>query len=95
LRLHVPISRMLKRTSIARTKPDAAPQISPRSRVSHRERLESEAEIATYIAQLSAEMSTMAGSARLDLLAYFLTLARMEAETIMRRPIMDEFGASE
>ena len=57
------------------------------------ERLESEAEIAGYIAQLTAEMGQMAQSARFDLLAYFLSLAKLEAETIQRRPIMDEFGS--
>jgi hypothetical protein len=37
------------------------------------------AEVAVYIAQMAAEMAGMARSARLDLLAYFLDMARIEA----------------
>ena len=87
------IAKMLKRASPTRNRSAPPPAQSTRAAVSRRERLESEAEIAGYIAQLTAEMATMAGAARLDLLAYFLSLARMEAETVMRRPIMDEHGA--
>ncbi len=36
-------------------------------------------EIAAYIAQLSGEMALLARGAKLDLLAYFLEMARMEA----------------
>ena len=36
-------------------------------------------EIASYIAQLSGEMASLARGARLDLLAYFLEMARLEA----------------
>lgn len=36
-------------------------------------------EIAGYIAQLSGEMASLARGARLDLLAYFLEMARLEA----------------
>jgi hypothetical protein len=35
---------------------------------------------AKYIAQMSAELAEMASSARLDMLAYFLDMARLEAE---------------
>ena len=42
------------------------------------------AEVASYIAQLSAEMATMAAAAKLEVLAYFLAMARREAETIAR-----------
>ena len=45
---------------------------------------DSAAEIARYIAQLTAEMAGMAGAARLEMLAYFLSLARTEAETAAR-----------
>ena len=44
------------------------------------------AEIAGYIAQLSAEMSRMAEKAGLDTLAYFLSMARLEAEMNRRNP---------
>jgi hypothetical protein len=35
---------------------------------------------AKYIAQMSAELAGMASVARLDMLAYFLDMARLEAE---------------
>lgn len=44
--------------------------------------LEARAEIAGYIAQLAAEMAEMAG---LDTLAYFLSMARLEAEMERRQ----------
>ena len=43
------------------------------------------AEIAGYIAQLTAEMSRMAEKAGLDTLAYFLSMARLEAEMNRRQ----------
>ena len=86
------IGKMLKRSTGARSGPVGL--TPPRNAAALRkERLESEAEIAGYIAQLTAEMGQMAQSARFDLLAYFLSLAKLEAETIQRRPIMDEFGS--
>ena len=36
-------------------------------------------EVATYVSQMAGEMAAMARSARLDLLAYFLEMARIEA----------------
>ena len=42
------------------------------------------AETARYIAQLTAELSAMAGGARLETLAYLLSMARVEAEMIAR-----------
>ncbi len=44
------------------------------------------AEIANYIAQLTAEMGNMAVEARLANLAQFLAMARLEAEMISRQP---------
>lgn len=41
-------------------------------------------EIAEYIASLTAELAAMAGAARLDMLTYFLNMARLEAEALMR-----------
>ncbi len=41
-------------------------------------------EIARYIADMSAEMAAMAGAGKLDILAYFLSMARVEAEIISR-----------
>lgn len=48
---------------------------------------ESVAGIARYIADLAAEMESMAGEARLVMLAYFLALARMEAESAALVPL--------
>jgi hypothetical protein len=53
------------------------------------ERERAEAEIAGYIAQMSAEMMAMASRARLDLLAYLLSIARIEAEVINRRSVSE------
>lgn len=39
---------------------------------------------ARYIADLTAEMAEMAGKERLDVLAYFLSMARVEAELMAR-----------
>ncbi len=40
------------------------------------------AEIASYIAEISAEMERMASAAKLEFLAYLLAMARIEAETV-------------
>lgn len=41
-------------------------------------------EAARYIAQMVAELSAMAGEAKLDMLTYLLNMARVEAEMISR-----------
>lgn len=43
------------------------------------------AEIARYIAQLTAEMCRMAADVKLETLAYFLSMARLEAEMLARK----------
>lgn len=43
-------------------------------------------EAARYIAQMSGELAAMARSSKLELLAYFLDMARIEATTRSRRP---------
>jgi hypothetical protein len=43
------------------------------------------AEIASYIGKMSLEMSVMAKRGRLGMLAYFLDMARIEAQNIERR----------
>jgi hypothetical protein len=45
----------------------------------------SRAEIAGYIAQMSTELKQMAGAARLDILAYLLSLAAEEANAATRQ----------
>ena len=42
-------------------------------------------ESARYIAQMSGELAAMAKSANLDLLAYFLDMARVEATSSIRK----------
>lgn len=44
-----------------------------------------EADAADYIAQMAAELARIARSARLEPLAYFLEMARIEASTTLRR----------
>jgi len=43
------------------------------------------ADAADYIAQMTAELARMARTAKLDPLAYFLEMARIEATTCLRR----------
>lgn len=43
------------------------------------------AETARYIADLTAQMETMAGAAKLDFLAYLLGMVRAESEAVARR----------
>jgi hypothetical protein len=43
------------------------------------------AEIAIYIAQLSGELADMSRKARLDVIAYFLEMVRVEAQKTARR----------
>ena len=49
---------------------------------------EAVAEIAIYIAQMTAELCRLAGAARLETLAYFLSMARLEAEMASRTQTM-------
>lgn len=42
-------------------------------------------EVAHYIAQMTGEMSGMARAANLELLGYFLEMARIEATTILHQ----------
>ena len=47
-------------------------------------------DVARYVAEMSAELATLAGSADLDLLAYFLNMAQVEAESVARRSGYEE-----
>jgi hypothetical protein len=51
----------------------------------HAPKAQKQIETALYIAELTAEMATMAGSEKLDILAYFLSMARVEAELVARQ----------
>lgn len=42
-------------------------------------------EVGSYISDISAELAHMAGAAKLPMLAYFLNLARVEAEIASRK----------
>lgn len=62
---------------VEKTEAGAVPDLPPSAAVDDRLR----AEVAGYIAQMTAEMAGMARSTRLDLLAYFLDMARIEANS--------------
>ncbi len=47
------------------------------------------AAVAQYLADMTAQLESMADDAGLDLLAYFLALARLEAEERARGPLAD------
>ena len=63
--------------------PAGHPLDAPRSELA-RPSAEASAEVARYIAAMTAEMAGMAGSARMEMLAYFLEMARREAEYAAR-----------
>ncbi len=42
--------------------------------------------VARYLADMTAQLESMAGAARLELLAYLLAMARAEAENLARTP---------
>ena len=74
MRTHAP-----RRASIATGDPTAGrrPGVAGDERADARD-------VARYIADISGQMEKMAGAAGLDLLAYFLAMARAEAEAISR-----------
>lgn len=50
-------------------------------------------DLARYIADMSAELASLAGSSKLDLLAYFLNMAQVEAEAVARKSTYEEQGS--
>ena len=64
-------------------------QLQAEQRMAAGQASRSSAEIAGYIAQMTAEMGQMAGAARLDVLAYLLSMARAEARRSARRAPFD------
>lgn len=52
----------------------------------------STASLAVYIAQMAGELATMADRSELTMLAYFLNLARVEAEAKSREHAADPCG---
>ncbi len=67
------ISRTTAEQGLARRNPEV--QSSP---------AEDAASLAAYIADMTAELAGLAGKARLPMLAYFLNLARVEAQIYAR-----------
>ncbi len=67
------ISRTTAKQSLTRRDPEQ--QSSP---------TEDAALLAAYIAEMTAELARLAGNARLPMLAYFLNLARVEAQIYAR-----------
>ncbi|WP_084570630.1 hypothetical protein [Methylosinus sp. PW1] len=54
----------------------------------------STASLAVYIAQMAGELATMADRSELTMLAYFLNLARVEAEAKSREHAADSRGGA-
>jgi hypothetical protein len=50
----------------------------------HDQPADSAADVARYIADMTAQLASMAHAAKLDLLAYFLNMANAESESIAR-----------
>jgi hypothetical protein len=78
-------SRNRARTGAAGSAEDATPNTTARTAPFPRRPSADAAGTAEYIAMITAELAAMAGCARLDMLTYFLNMARLEAEFHMRR----------
>lgn len=65
------------------------PPSDPRDALASAERAAA-GEIAKYIAQMSAELQSLASGAQMPLLAQFLAMARIEAEMQARMAASDE-----
>jgi hypothetical protein len=63
---------------------DVYAPLPPRQAASRASPASDQAAVAGYIADMTAQLETMAIAARLDLLAYFLAMARAESETSAR-----------
>ena len=70
-------ARLAMRPRSHRATPEAAPS-EPRNPA---------ADVAHYIADMTAQMAAMASAAKLDLLAHFLNMANAESETIARAAV--------
>jgi hypothetical protein len=58
--------------------------LAPRNPEQQSSPAEDAASLAAYIADMTAELADLAGKARLPMLAYFLNLARVEAQIYAR-----------
>jgi hypothetical protein len=52
-------------------------------------------DVARYVTDMTSQLEAMAIAARLDLLAYFLGMAKAEGEFFVRRNAPDEYGSDE
>ncbi|MEJ2626290.1 MAG: hypothetical protein P8Z80_17735 [Pseudolabrys sp.] len=52
------------------------------------------AEVAVYVASLSADLATMARGTGLDTLGYLLEMVRLEAEDVARRMLNSDGGGA-
>lgn len=70
----------MTRTNASRPVVEGAPEEEGQHEAAARRSAEELATLAKYIADMAAELSQMAGGANMPMLAYFLNLARVEAE---------------
>jgi hypothetical protein len=68
----VPKRRASADLGVVESKPEAAPAIRPES-------------AAAYIADMATELAGLARASRLDILAYLLDIAQLEAANVSRR----------
>jgi len=52
-------------------------------------------DIARYIADMTAQLESMAAAARFDMLAYFLGMAKAESELLIRMNPVEEANSAE
>jgi hypothetical protein len=86
---------MNPRSGGGRRRTHAPPRKPPNSdsglrRQAHGEPLEPAAEVARYIADMTRQMASMARAANLDMVVFFLELARVEAESASRKVSGDD-----
>jgi hypothetical protein len=73
-------SRARARTARPVEPPVAEPVKQTRAPAANRPPGKEAVAVAEYIASMTTELAAMAGAARLDMLTYFLNMARLEAE---------------
>ncbi len=75
----------MQRPVASRADSASASHRKPSSRNKARAAIQQQTEVSAYITDMSAELARMAGEAKLPMLAYFLNLARVEAEMTSKR----------
>lgn len=82
-------NKQIKNRTISHQKPVTSDQEIQALYMSSEEQINlttvSRKDAADYIQQLTVELASLARNAQLDLLAYFLDMARIEAETQVRK----------